>query len=69
MYKMLYNTLASILWRRVCNMKNYTEPKLEIVTLDSTDVITGSGISALFRTSNIEDGGHASLSDFTTSGL
>ena len=46
-------------------MKNYTEPKLEIVTLDSTDVITASGgIISLFRISNIEDGGHASLSDF-----
>ena len=50
-------------------MKNYTEPKLEIVTLDSTDVITASGIMLLFRNSNIENGGHASLSDFSTSGL
>lgn len=66
---MLYNTFASILWRRICKMKNYTEPKLEIVTLDSTDVITASGIMYLFRNSNIEDGGRASLSDFSTSGL
>ena len=50
-------------------MKNYTEPKLEIVTLDSTDVITAPGIAMLFRNSNIENGGHASLSDFSTSGL
>ena len=52
-------------------MKNYTEPKLEIVTLDSTDVITasGTGILALFRNSNIEDGGRASLSDFEANGL
>ena len=51
-------------------MKNYTEPKLEIVTLDSTDVITASsGFLALFRNSNIEDGGRASLSDFETTGL
>ena len=69
MYDMLYNTFASILWRRICNMKNYTEPKLEIVTLDSTDVITASGIMMLFRNSNIEDGGRASLSDFSTDGL
>ena len=50
-------------------MKNYTEPKLEIVTLDSTDVITASGFLALFRDSNIEDGGRASLSDFEATGL
>ena len=67
---MLYNNYAKILWERESvAMKNYTEPKLEIVTLDSTDVITASGIAMLFRNSNIENGGHASLSDFSTSGL
>lgn len=47
-------------------MKNYTEPKLEIVTIKASDVITTSGISfaSLFRTSGIEDGGHASLNSF-----
>ncbi len=47
-------------------MRNYTEPKLEIVTLKVSDVITTSlSFADLFRVSNIEDGGHASLSDYT----
>ena len=45
-------------------MKNYTEPKLEIVTMKVSDVITTSGFSSLFKTSNIEDGGRASLNQF-----
>ena len=48
-------------------MKNYTEPKLEIVTMKVSDVITTSGeaaFSTLFRTSNIEDGGRANLNQF-----
>lgn len=50
-------------------MKNYTEPKLEIVTIQASDVITasGDGFASLFRTSGIEDGGHASLNSFETS--
>ena len=48
-------------------MKNYTEPKLEIVTIQASDVITASGFASLFRTSGIEDGGHASLNSFETS--
>jgi len=50
-------------------MKNYTEPKLEIVTLESEDVIKTSAFAMLFRGSNIEQGGHASLSDFSTQGF
>ena len=48
-------------------MKNYTEPKLEIVTINSSDVITTSGASfaSLFKTSGIEDGGHASLNAYS----
>ena len=49
-------------------MKNYTEPKLEIVTLKANDVITtsgGSSFASLFKTSNIEDGGRASLNQFS----
>ncbi|MBQ7118579.1 MAG: hypothetical protein IJO09_00040 [Oscillospiraceae bacterium] len=46
-------------------MKNYTEPKLEIVTLKANDVITSSGFASLFKTSNIEDGGRASLNQFS----
>jgi len=48
-------------------MKNYTEPKLEIVTLKANDVITTSGgsFASLFKTSNIEDGGRASLNQFS----
>ena len=45
-------------------MKNYTEPKLEIVTMKVSDVITASGFASLFKTSNIEDGGRASLNQF-----
>ena len=45
-------------------MKNYTEPKLEIVTLKAEDVITTSAFMSLFRTSGIEDGGRASLNEF-----
>ncbi len=48
-------------------MKNYTEPKLEIVTIQASDVITTSAVASfasLFRTSGIEDGGHASLNTF-----
>ena len=45
-------------------MKNYTEPKLEIVTLKAEDVITTSGFASLFRKGGIEDGGHASLNEF-----
>lgn len=46
-------------------MKNYTEPKLEIVTMKANDVITASnGFASLFKTSNIEDGGRASLNQF-----
>ena len=49
-------------------MKNYTEPKLEIVTIKANDVITTSGLTffSLFKTSGIEDGGRASLNDFAT---
>lgn len=48
-------------------MKNYTEPKLEIVTMKVSDVITTSGgFASLFKTSNIEDGGRASLNQFST---
>ena len=64
---MLYNNFAKSFGEGVCNiMKNYTEPKLEIVTVKASDVITTSGISfaSLFRTSGIEDGGHASLNTF-----
>ena len=46
-------------------MRNYTEPKLEVVTLKTADVITTSGLfSDLFRKTGIEDGGRASLSQF-----
>ena len=45
-------------------MKNYTEPKLEIVTMKVSDVITAYGFASLFKTSNIEDGGRASLNQF-----
>ena len=49
-------------------MKNYTEPKLEIVTIQASDVVTASGnFASLFRTSGIEDGGHASLNSFEVS--
>ena len=55
----------------VCVMKNYTEPKLEIVTIKANDVITTSGGSVsffnLFKTSGIEDGGRASLNSYVTS--
>ncbi len=52
----------------VCVMKNYTEPKLEIVTIKANDVITTSGKSfmSLFKTSGIEDGGRASLNSYIT---
>ncbi|MBQ4544593.1 MAG: hypothetical protein II996_03380 [Oscillospiraceae bacterium] len=51
-------------------MRNYTEPKLEVVTL-KTDIITASGgmFSDLFRKIGIEDGGRASLSQFQSNGL
>lgn len=49
----------------VCVMKNYTEPKLEIVTIKANDVITTSTFMSLFKTSGIEDGGRASLNDFS----
>lgn len=51
----------------VCVMKNYTEPKLEIVTIKANDVITtsGEGFHSLFKTSGIEDGGRASLNNYT----
>ena len=46
-------------------MKNYTEPKLEVVTMKAEDVITTSvSFASLFRTSGIEDGGHASLNAY-----
>ena len=49
-------------------MKNYTEPKLEIVTIKANDVITTSvgGVSFfnLFKTTGIEDGGRASLNNY-----
>ncbi len=52
----------------VCVMRFYAEPKLEIVTIKANDVITASGdfsgFFSLFRTSNIEDGGRASLNSF-----
>ncbi len=47
-------------------MKNYTEPKLEIVTIEATDVITTS-LKSLFRGIGglgIENGGHSDLSDY-----
>lgn len=38
-------------------MKTYTEPKLEIVTLNASDVITTSGFMSLMRLdSGIENG-------------
>ena len=49
-------------------MKNYTEPKLEIVTIKANDVITASGTTSffnLFKTTGIEDGGRASLNNYT----
>ena len=62
---MLYNDYAKIFWERESvAMKNYTEPKLEIVTMKVSDVITASGFASLFKTSNIEDGGRASLNQF-----
>ena len=54
----------------VCVMKNYTEPKLEIVTIKANDVITTSGglqFFDLFKTSGIEDGGRASLNNYQIS--
>ncbi len=50
-------------------MKNYTEPKLEIVTIKANDVITTSGLGvtnffSLFKTTGIEDGGRASLNNY-----
>ena len=48
----------------VCVMKNYTEPKLEIVTIKANDVITTSGFFSLFKTTGIEDGGRASLNSY-----
>ena len=46
-------------------MKNYTEPKLEIVTMNVSDVITtSSSFASLFKVSNIEDGARASLNQF-----
>ena len=51
----------------VCVMKNYTEPKLEIVTIKANDVITTSGVVTffnLFKTTGIEDGGRASLNSY-----
>ncbi|MBQ2742279.1 MAG: hypothetical protein IJF32_05685 [Oscillospiraceae bacterium] len=48
-------------------MKNYTEPKLEIVTIKANDVITTSGVVTffnLFKTTGIEDGGRASLNSY-----
>ena len=56
----------------VCNMKLYTEPKLEIVTIKANDVITTSGTLAflsLFRSTSYDDGGRASLNDFSTASL
>ncbi|MBQ2841232.1 MAG: hypothetical protein IJE70_07795 [Oscillospiraceae bacterium] len=51
-------------------MRNYTEPKLEVVTLKTADVITTSALfSDLFRKTGIEDGGRASLSQFSANGL
>ena len=53
-------------------MKNYTEPKLEIVTIKANDVITASGDTnffSLFKTTGIEDGGRASLNNYTTGSL
>ena len=51
-------------------MKNYTEPKLEIVAVKAEDVITTSVAALdffqLFRNSGIEDGGRASLNDYTS---
>lgn len=50
-------------------MKNYTEPKLEIVTIKANDVITTSGgltFFSLFKTTGIEDGGRASLNSYAT---
>ncbi len=46
-------------------MKNYTEPKLEIVTVEADVITTSVSFFSLFRTSGIEDGGRASLNDFT----
>jgi len=50
-------------------MKNYTEPKLEIVAVKAEDVIRTSVVLdffKLFRNSGIEDGGRASLNDYTS---
>ncbi len=64
-------SLQNILGEGVCKeMKNYTEPKLEIVTLKVADVITTSlSFADLFKVSNIEDGGRASLSDYAMTGV
>ena len=47
-------------------MRNYAEPKLEIVTLEVSDVITSSGINALYQNiaGNTEVAGHASLASY-----
>ncbi len=48
-------------------MKNYTEPKLEIVAIDVADVITTS-LRSLFsgvRNNGIEYGGHSDLKDYS----
>ncbi len=67
---MLYNNYAKIFWERESvAMKNYTEPKLEIVTIKANDVITTSVTGSvsffnLFKTTGIEDGGRASLNSY-----
>lgn len=54
---MLYNVFAKYFGRGVCIMKTYTEPKLEIVTLNASDVITTSGFMSLMSLdSGIENG-------------
>ena len=47
-------------------MRNYTEPKLEIVTLEVSDVITTSGVMGYIDNTvgANEDGGHASISAY-----
>ncbi len=49
-------------------MRNYTEPKLEIVTLEVSDVITASAINFgnMFEETigSNENGGHASMAQY-----
>ncbi|MBR5543035.1 MAG: hypothetical protein IKU65_02935 [Oscillospiraceae bacterium] len=54
-------------------MRNYTEPKLEIVTLEVSDVVTSSAIgfsARFFSGSSVEDAGrYSSLNGFETNSM